>query len=162
MLGKLRRLILFLIGDFSWKPPGWIARPCRALAGWCKHHRRQSAAIVVLMLAAVGGGWWRYEWEKKQPKPVRIKVTAVAPGVTPLAKELRPMEFIINFSGSVARLDGLKRVKIQIDESRLVDADPPSTSGIRMEPPAEGDWRWGTESRLILDRKSTRLNSSHG
>ena len=140
MLGKLRRLILFLIGDFSWKPPGWIARPCGALAGWCHRHRRQSVAILMLILAAAGGGWWRYEWEKKQPKPVRISVYAEAPGITPLGKELTPSPLWIRFGASVAKVEN--------------HAGVPVTSGIRMQPPVEGVWKWATDMSLMFRPKN--------
>ncbi len=140
MLGKLRRLILFLIGDFSWKPPGWIARPCGALAGWCHRHRRQSVAILMLILAAAGGGWWRYEWEKKQPKPVRISVYAEAPGITPLGKELTPSPLWIRFGASVAQVEN--------------HAGVPVTSGIRIEPPVEGVWKWATDMSLMFRPKN--------
>ena len=131
MRTQLRRIILFFIGDLSWKPPGW--------AGWLRRHWWRSAMVSLLLAGVSGSVWWHHQWEKRQPKPVRIKVTVVAPGVTPLAKEgLRPLPLVINFNTSVAKLEKLHGAKLQ-------------TQGIRIEPPVEGSWHWNDDRQLTFD-----------
>ena len=53
-------------------------------------HRRQSGLLVLLVVLASVGAWRIYEFEKKRPKLVTITISATAPGVTPMGKELTP------------------------------------------------------------------------
>ena len=97
MFRRLRQCFSFLFGNFSWKPPGWLARPISRLAAAIKSHPRHSAAIALLLLALAGGGWWACDWQQRQPKPVTISVKVEAPGATKLEKELQPAALFIVF-----------------------------------------------------------------
>ena len=120
-----------MLGDFSWTPPLWIKRSVARI----RAHRLVSSATVILILALLNGGVWTWRWYQKQPKPHRVAVTVEAIPVTPLAKELVPAPMRINFDDSAARLD-------QIGKGL--------TSGIRIEPSVEGDWKWTSDRQLVL------------
>jgi uncharacterized protein YfaS (alpha-2-macroglobulin family) len=69
-------------------------------------------------------------------------VTVESPGVTPLAKDLKPLPLRIHFGESVARLD-------QAGASQGAAL----ARGIRIEPPVEGTWKWIGDKRLEFEPK---------
>lgn len=140
MFRKLRQCLSFFIGDFSWKPPGWLARAAGRSRAAVGSHPRRCAGVVLLVLALAAGGWWANDWQRRQPKPVTISVKVEAPGVTNLEKELQPQPLAIVFAASVAKVE---------DHAGL-----PVTTGIRMEPPVEGVWKWVGDTRLVFRPKN--------
>jgi uncharacterized protein YfaS (alpha-2-macroglobulin family) len=141
MLSKLRHFLFLLFGDFSWKPPGWLARSTHAGITWTSAHRRGTAAGLLLLLA-LADGWWVREWYRKQPKPHTVHVVAEAPGVTPVDKnllELKPLPLTVHFAESVAKLDQLGK---------------PVSTGVRLDPPADGVWKWEKDTRLVFHPKN--------
>ncbi len=150
MFNKLRQLFAFLIGDLSWKPPGWLAR----ISNTVRERRRASALIALLLIAATVGGWRAWDWYRHRPKPVTISVTVQTIAITPLAKELIPQPLIIKFGASVARLDRLERVALQLGAKTLKTAPASITSGIRIDPPTDGTWRWTSDRQLSFVPKT--------
>jgi uncharacterized protein YfaS (alpha-2-macroglobulin family) len=142
MFSKLRHISSFLIGDLSWRPPGWIKSASSACSNWVRSHRRASAGIALTLLATGGASWWGWNWYQHRPKPVTINVIVQSPGVTPLAKDLKPLPLRIHFGESVARLD-------QTDASRAAAL----ATGVRIEPPFEGTWHWIGDKRLEFEPK---------
>ena len=63
-----------------------------------------------------------------------------ATGVTKLEKVLQPQALAVVFGASVAKVE---------DHAGL-----PVTTGIRMEPPVEGEWKWVGDTRLVFRPKS--------
>src|SRR3954451_17134868 len=98
-ISKIRKACTFLLGDFSWRPPGWLQRGTGALWARVRAHRLATALIVLAALMLVGGGWYGWHWSASQPKPATLHVTVVNPGVTPFADKLVPMPLLINFNG---------------------------------------------------------------
>lgn len=129
IFGKLAAL---LFGNISWQPPGWVD----ALGKTIRAHRRATALILFCVMAAAAGGWRAYDWYKKLPKPRKVTLSAEAIPVTPLIKEtLRPPMLTLRFGDSAAPLDRI---------GKLV------RTGIRVEPPVEGVWRWDGDRRLVF------------
>ena len=140
MFRKFRQCLSLFFGDFSWKPPGWMARPMGRLSAAARSHPWRSAGASLLLLALAAGGWWAYDWQQRQPKPVTVSVKVEAPGVTRLEKELHPQALAIVFGASVAKVE---------DHAGL-----PVTSGVRVEPPVEGVWKWVGDTRLVFRPKN--------
>ncbi len=136
MSRTFRSCVSSLLGDFAWKPPVWLRR----FGGAVRHRPWRSTGFAFLILGLVAGGWWAYDWQQRQPKPVTISVKVESPGVTKLEKELQPLPLYIVFGASVAKVE---------DHAGL-----PVTSGIRMEPPVEGVWKWMSDTRLMFRPKN--------
>jgi len=141
MFTRLRQLLSILIGDFSWKPPGWLAAACRRLLGTIKAHQLGSAIVAAVLLLLSGGGWWGYHWYRHLPKPKTVSVRAEAPGITPVEKDtLRPEGLWLKFGESVAKLEDLKK--------------KPIGDGVVIVPTVEGTWSWATDDRLVFHPKN--------
>lgn len=145
MLTKLRSLLTFLLGDFSWKPPGWFTR-----------HRRATLVVSLLVCALAIGGWEARQWYLHRPKPVTVKVWAYAPDLTPIPKEgdLRPKPIIVNFGGSVARLDQFQSATFTEGYFKFPANSVPVTSGIHLEPAVLGTWHWTKDDQIIFEPKN--------
>ncbi|MEA3211924.1 MAG: alpha-2-macroglobulin [Chthoniobacter sp.] len=154
MFTKLRHLLSFFIGDLSWRPPHWLARLAAAGGGWMRAHRRASVAIAMLVLAAAAGSAWAWNCYRSRPKPATISVTIEAPGITPLEKVLKPRPLVIRFGASVARIDGPEKTTLQLSVPALRLAAESITSGIRLDPPIAGTWRWSSDTRLVFEPKT--------
>ena len=146
MLRKLSHFCSTLLGHFSWQPPAWLRRFIRLLIS----HRRAAVGVVLLLVSLAAGYWWWRDWQRRQPKPVTVNVVAVAPGVTKLEKEKRelgPDPIRIHFGESVARLDAVPAGGTPESTNRV-------TTGVRLDPPTEGVWRWMSETQLAFFPKN--------
>ncbi|MDQ2919347.1 MAG: hypothetical protein M3R10_05670, partial [Verrucomicrobiota bacterium] len=130
-----QRYLRKLLGELSWNRPPWITRSVARI----RAHRLISSATVILILALLNGGVWGWRWYQRQPKPLRVAVTAEPIPVTRLEKELHPGFLYIDFDGSVAKLE-------QIGKSL--------TSGIRVDPPVDGNWMWASDRLLSFAPKN--------
>lgn len=121
---KLRSWVVFFIGEISWRPPGWL-----------RHWPRCLAALLLLGVAGYGirEGWKAYE---RRPKPATVAVKLHEPGVTPLAEKLAPNPLRLEFAKSVAPL-------------ALVGKE--ISSGVRLDPPWPGKWKWEDDRRLVFE-----------
>ncbi len=172
---RLRLLLSLLIGDFSWKPPGWLARSSWRAFHWICGHQRASAGIALALLALSGGGWWTWNWHKHQPKPVTVSVRADAPELTPMDEEKTFPALHIVFGSSVAKLDALDEPsnagwwKHPLNSNSWSSGPKSPTaapsaegnwisevhsrrlgSAIHLEPPVEGTWRWMGDRQLTF------------
>src|SRR3982074_2306785 len=131
----LQRYLRKLLGDFSWNRPPRITRSIARI----RAHRLISSATLIALLALLNGGVWGWRWYQRQPKPLRISVSAEPIPVTRLEKELHPGCLYVDFDGSVAKLE-------QIGKSL--------TSGVRVDPAVEGNWMWASDRRLSFAPKT--------
>jgi uncharacterized protein YfaS (alpha-2-macroglobulin family) len=136
MLGLLWRLVVSLFGEFSWKPPAWLASSSSATFRWTRLHRGMAAAILLSVLLTSAGGWLAYRAYERRPKPVTVAVSLAMPGITPREKELKPQALVLHFEGSVAPIENA--------------SGTPVTAGVRLEPPVPGTWEWRSDSRLAF------------
>jgi alpha-2-macroglobulin len=129
---QLPRLIF---GNFSWRPPFWLAR---SAAGWNriqhKHPRLIATAIIGLFLVA-GAGVWTWNWYDHLPKPRRVTVKVQPIELTKLEKQLQFPRLVVYFSEPAARLEDLHK---------------PSTTGVRIEPQMAGGWHWASSDVLVF------------
>ena len=153
MFSKFRLLFTFLIGDFSWQPPGWLRTSARSSWGWVRSHRRLSIALLLALNVVGIGGWRAWDWYRHRPKPVTISVRVEAPEVTPVAKELVPKPIFIRFGASVAKLDAKFLSSLHISEQLRESVHAPFTKGIQMEPPVAGAWHWVDDRQLVFQAK---------
>ena len=127
----LKRFLASIFGKFSWTAPPWLDRGGGLFRA---HLLRNLIALGILMLLAVSG-WFGWRWYQGRPKPVRVTAIADPIPVTKLEKELKPAPLTIRFSGSVAKLDQIGK---------------PVSSGVRLDPVAEGKWSWTSDSALTF------------
>jgi uncharacterized protein YfaS (alpha-2-macroglobulin family) len=153
MFTKLRQSLSFLFGELSWTPPGWLRRLAQRSGDWVRTHRRAGVVMVAALLLAGIGGWQYWEWRQRQPKPLTVSVRVDSPGVTPNAKELKPQPLAIQFGASVQRLEREEAAPpAPAGGASAPDANM-VTSGVRIDPPVEGVWRWSSDSRLVFEPK---------
>ncbi|HMJ05814.1 MAG TPA: alpha-2-macroglobulin [Chthoniobacterales bacterium] len=131
----LKRYLALLLGNFSWHRPPWANRTLRRI----RSHRLISTTAVLVVLLALNGGAWAWRWYQRQPKPQRVTVSVAPIPVTPLEKELHPAALIVSFDASVAKLEQIGK---------------PVTSGVRLEPAADGAWSWASDSKLVFTPKN--------
>ena len=127
LLAFFKMLLRPLVGEISWRPPGW----CR----WLASHR----VLMLLVLVLIGAGWKANDWWQHRPRPKQIEVTVQPIELTPLREKLSPKLLQIDFSDSAAPLDAVGK---------------PLKSGIVMEPAADGEWQWNGDSRLVFCPKN--------
>jgi hypothetical protein len=130
----LKRLLAFLFGRFTWTAPPWLKRSSL----WTRSHRAISVVLVLLLVLVFGGGWWSWHWYQARPKPLRVAVIADPIPVTKLEKDLKPAPLHIRFSASVARLEQIGKEV---------------SSGVHLEPAAEGKWSWTSDAQLTFKPK---------
>src|SRR5262245_48401992 len=127
----LKRFLFSIFGHFTWTAPPWLDRGGGLIRA---HLLRNIIAFVLFILLAVGG-WFGWHWHQSRPKPVRVTAIADPIPVTKLEKELKPAPLTIRFSGSVAKLDQIGK---------------PVSTGVRLDPVAEGKWSWTSDSALTF------------
>jgi uncharacterized protein YfaS (alpha-2-macroglobulin family) len=130
-----KKRLALLLGNFSWNRPPWLTRTTSTI----RAHRLLAACVVLITALAASGGWWSWRWYQRQPKPHRVVVTADPISVTPMAKELRPGPLVVRFDSSVAKLEQIGK---------------PLALGVRLEPNAEGQWTWSSDSCLTFTPKN--------
>lgn len=141
----IARSLSTLVGDFSWRPPGWLRWLCGNLWGSVHGHpQRWIFSLLGLGLLTVGGmkGWdW---WEAHRPRPkvqvVERKTTIKLdkPGLAEVDDEglVTPCPLRLTFSQSAAPLD-------------LIGKD--LTEGqVLLSPVTEGTWKWASDKVLTF------------
>ena len=158
-MNTLRHLGTAVFGNISWQPPGWLIAAATSA-------RRHTRAITLTALLLVLGGVEAkraYAWHVKQQKLEQAafkratkKGAAIAKAVSPampdrtsmwaaqisptnLEADLHPQALSIYFGRAVAPIDAA---------GKLV------TSGIHMDPPAEGTWNWNGDTQLVFTPKN--------
>lgn len=126
-----------VFGQFNWNSPPWVKTVQR--------HKIMLAAITLLAGALVAAGYFTYRWYEAQPKPELVTAQIAVPGVTPLAKELKPEPLRIHF--------GIKRGDDTFEDkpvAPLANAGKVIKSGITLSPHIAGEWRWESDSELVF------------
>src|SRR6059058_5418953 len=132
----LRRFAGLIVGNISWRPPGWLSR---SIAGWGSfgrvHPRLIASGLIAILLISCGGAW-TWKWYSHLPKPRKVSAKIVQVEVTKLEKELKFPRLVVYFSESAARLEDLKK---------------PSVQGVRIEPHLNGAWHWAQADILVFE-----------
>jgi len=141
----LRAIAAFLratFGTLSWAPPNWLAasaRRTRRLAEgvrtFASAHRRAvvmgAAGCALAVIAAAGV----VRWLESRPRPLRLSVTVVAPGLTRIEAAPRPEPLRVVFGASAARLDRIGK---------------PVSHGVTLEPQVPGEWKFEDDRTLVF------------
>ncbi len=124
-----------LFGAVSWQPPRWLA----ALVGGVRRHPGRTLWGLLLLGAVGAGAGWGLHWYETRPKPVeppKVAVSLTPPAVTDYTQTpVAVSPLVLDFSASAAPID-------------LVDKPVPS--GITLDPPVPGEWRWATDQQLVF------------
>ncbi len=121
------RISRAVVGDITWKPPGWMGTFTRRPLIW-------SGLLLVLIAAAITG-WRVWNYYAHLPKPPTVG-WIITPGDFPdPANEFQEQDLALNFSESVARLD-------------LIGKDV--TSMVTMTPRFAGKWTWQEGNQLCF------------
>ncbi len=145
LLQWIARSLSALVGDFSWRPPGWLRWFCGLLFGSLRGHPlRWVFSLLGIGLLSFGGvkGWeW---WQSHRPRPKiqvvdrKTTIKVEAPGLAEVADDglVTPRPLILNFSQSAAPLDLIGK--------ELVAGE------VLLAPVVEGNWKWASDQRLVF------------
>ncbi|HEY4284195.1 MAG TPA: MG2 domain-containing protein [Chthoniobacterales bacterium] len=130
-----RQSLRQILGNLSYRPPGWLIWTANRWQQIERTHRRvvASALISVFLLACAGA--WTWHWYQHLPKPRRVSVKVQPIPVTKLEKELKFPQLVIYFTEPAARLEDLNK---------------PSIQGVRLEPQIAGAWHWAAGDVLVF------------
>jgi len=131
-----------LVGEFNYKPPGWMPKFGRAADDHLHANPGRYASLIVL----IGIGFIAVpkilEWQRAhQPRDReltekrQVSGKLVMPGVTPVVKgKLQPMPLVVNFDNSTAKLDAVNK----------------KAEGVTLSPEHEGEWKWTSDRQLTF------------
>jgi len=119
-----------VVGDLTWRPPGWVGALGRrpVLAG----------GLLLGVVALVGGAWWWWNWQAHLPKPVTVAWIVKMDDAPDPGTEFEAQELTLAFDSSVAKLESIGK-----EVSPLV----------RLAPKLEGTWTWEEGNRLVFEPK---------
>jgi len=125
---QFSRLSRAVLGDLTWKPPGWMQTLARRPLRW-------GGLLLLLALLAGGGGriWSDYA---HLPKPPTVGWIVALGDFPQPGTEFQEQELTLSFASSVARLDLIGK-----DVSSLV----------ALTPKLPGKWTWVTGTMLQFD-----------
>ena len=131
----LARALQALLGEISWRPPGWLRRGWSTTTSACRQHPRSTVALMIALAVLTAASGWTWRWYQQQPKPHRVIATLVPVPVTPLEKTLTFPLLRITFSESAARLEDLRQ---------------PALRRVQLSPALPGNWRWMNDRELAF------------
>ena len=127
-------VITYLVGQWQWQPPEWIAQIGDLFSRsrqYLRSNPTRAKQLLVALVILVGGLVWYWT----QPKPHYVTVTVHAPGLTEYDERgiasIKPLR--IEFSEPVAPLESVEKAV---------------TTGIELSPAVAGRWFW--ESDRVL------------
>ncbi|MGI8820959.1 MAG: alpha-2-macroglobulin [Chthoniobacterales bacterium] len=132
----LKRIDRALFGQFAWTPPPWHQSLTRRVHFFRRAHPRILAAGIILALLLAGGSIGTWRWYQRQPKPHTVSASVSSISVTPLEKELKFPPLTVTFSEPAARLEDLRKPKLD---------------RVRLEPSQPGDWKWIDDRKLVFE-----------
>lgn len=138
----LLRLMIALVGRWSWQQPPWLQAILRYLTAFWHASRKRpvySAGVLLGMISVAAAVWYGYDTWQKRPQPVSIDFTVSTIERTAIENAEAPHPLTVNFAGSVAPLD-----KVGQDVSE----------GIDIEPKVAGTWHWQDDQTLQFQPSS--------
>src|SRR5437868_8667659 len=108
-----RQLPRQLFGNFSYRPPAWLARTIRRWQEIERAHKRLVGTSILALFLISCGGAWTWNWYQHLPKPRRVSAKVQPIEVTKLEKDLKFPRLVVYFSEPAARLEDLKKPAIQ-------------------------------------------------
>ncbi len=141
----IKAVWFFFFGSLHYTLPPWlrvIVELFRSAGAVIKnqhqHHRKRFYVVLCCLVITFTGSLAAYIWYSNLPQPVRLSVESNTIGPTPLRKDAVPDVFRIEFGGSAARIESVGKVV---------------TSGIRIMPKIEGEWKWEKDDELVFTVK---------
>ena len=135
------KMVGYLIGNISWSSPPWL----KAI----NEFRKKRTVLFWLCIAVLGGTLGGYIYHQTVPKPILIKGTVIAPGLTANVENPIPDVLQIEFKYDV---DSLKPGQInpesQPSVARIDLVNRKILKGITIEPAIAGVWRWREDRYL--------------
>ena len=135
-----RALVAAAFGEFSWQPPGWLLQVGLRRVGY------GALAVVGLLALAVGG----YFFYQSLPKPLRVAVDVDPPGVSRIERDelvWDPLHLDFRYLLTGAETE----TPPTLSAARLDLVGEVLEEGIELDPPMPGEWRFGTENRLVFE-----------
>jgi uncharacterized protein YfaS (alpha-2-macroglobulin family) len=121
-----------VIGDFSWRPPGWLS----VIGRGATRHPIFSFLSILAVISVLVACWSYYKWYEHQPKPRTVSWIANLPEASAPGDQFQPQNLTITFDKSVARLDSIgKEVK----------------AGVTLSPQLKGKWSWVGGTQLVFE-----------
>jgi uncharacterized protein YfaS (alpha-2-macroglobulin family) len=122
-LQPLARLARAVVGDLSWKPPGWMRR----IGGTWLQRPLFTGGMLLLVAALIWAGWREWTWYAHRPKPPTVGWVITMGDFPAPGNEFQEQDVTLTFAESVARLD-------------LIGKDV--TSLVELTPKMPGSWTW--------------------
>jgi hypothetical protein len=117
-----------VVGDLTWKPPGWLTGIARRPLLW-------GGLLLVLVLLA-GSGWRAWYWYSHLPKPLTVSWIINMGDFPDPGTEFQEQDVTLSFDASVARLE-------------LIGKDV--TSLVTLSPKMPGKWTWTEGNQLQFE-----------
>ena len=139
-------LLAYLVGRISWSAPPWVSG-----VGLLINCYRRSFLTLVLLAIVAGGGFLYLD---SLPKPVMVKASASAPGLTPNHRDAIPDSIRLRFEYDYSILnDDQPRPSGDPSVARIDLVGETVSEGITLSPLKEGKWIWRDDR--ILEFKPT-------
>ncbi|GMT49635.1 MAG: hypothetical protein IEMM0008_1174 [bacterium] len=114
----------------SYALPVWPSKLFNHVRQWSPKKHLLVFGLPVLIMAS---GFSLYYWYQSLPKPNTLTAKVIKPGLTRLAKKIRPKPLKIKFYESAAPLKQVGK---------------PILKGIRIKPEIQGKWKWVTDKLI--------------
>jgi uncharacterized repeat protein (TIGR01451 family) len=137
----LTRFTRAVIGDISWRPPGWAA----PIHSGVRRRPVLSSALILTLIALVAGGLWLWHWVANLPQPPTIDwQISSSPGYY-------RNDVVLTFDRSVAALEYIgKDVSKQVNLTPKLDGKWYWVSGTQLNFHPSADWSAATTYHVTL------------
>src|SRR5450631_4152987 len=126
------RVARAVVGDFTWRPPGW--------AGALGRRPVLSGGLLLGVVALMAGGWWGWNWYSHLPKPVTVGWIINMGDAPEPGTEFEAQDLTLSFDQSVAKLESVGKEVTPL---------------VKMEPKMAGTWTWQQGNSLEFEPKES-------
>ncbi len=139
-----------IFGSFSWAAPSWMRtigslRKDRPKVFW-----RWCFLVILLAVGGISGTLYYHSL----PKPILIRASIEAPGITPNVENPEPSNVRIDFEYDFSNLRPRQERPSGLPSVARIDlVDKAVEKGIRLEPLMPGTWAWEGDRSLVFSPK---------
>ncbi len=144
MLLKIKKILNLILGQLSWNPPHWIAKPIRFLTKKISSFKKKNPRpFWFMLLGSILLATLIYPtliWYRHRPQPVWTQVSLANPTISSITSYgIIPSSLFIRFNGSAAQ---------------LTDIGQSPGDKVSLSPAIEGSWKWTSDRVLQFTPKA--------